>query len=117
MDEVGSDHTDNTPVYSQRTIDSAGSLKGNLVLAAPGDLAMGGRTNPDGSFAISNYDHNEANGLGNAVLTAPIRWPDTKRLHSRWRKESKRSRVTSSSMTDCFSRTTFATSFTSVRSS
>ena len=29
------------------------------------------RTNADGSFAISNYDHAEANGLGNAELTAP----------------------------------------------
>ncbi len=32
---------------------------------------MGGRTNPDGTFAISNLDHNEANSLGNAILTAP----------------------------------------------
>jgi D-alanyl-D-alanine carboxypeptidase/D-alanyl-D-alanine-endopeptidase (penicillin-binding protein 4) len=32
---------------------------------------MGGRTNVDGSFAISDLDHNEANALGNATLTAP----------------------------------------------
>ncbi len=32
---------------------------------------MGGRTNPDGTIAVSNWDHNEANGLGNAILTKP----------------------------------------------
>jgi D-alanyl-D-alanine carboxypeptidase len=32
---------------------------------------MGGRTNPDGTVAVSDYDHNEADSLGNAVLTAP----------------------------------------------
>jgi hypothetical protein len=32
---------------------------------------MGGRTQPDGTIAITDYDHNEADTLGNAVLTAP----------------------------------------------
>ena len=27
--------------------------------------------NPDGSIAVSNWDHNEADGLGNAILTKP----------------------------------------------
>jgi D-alanyl-D-alanine carboxypeptidase len=71
LNEVGPDHTYNTPVYYQGTIDSAGVLQGNLIFVAPGDLAMGGRTNPDGTIAISNYDHNEADSLGNAVLTSP----------------------------------------------
>ena len=46
-------------------------LHGNLVLVASGDLTMGGRTNPDGTIAFSGFDHNEADSLGNAVLTAP----------------------------------------------
>jgi D-alanyl-D-alanine carboxypeptidase/D-alanyl-D-alanine-endopeptidase (penicillin-binding protein 4) len=32
---------------------------------------MGGRTNPDGSIAVSDWDHNEADSLGNAILTKP----------------------------------------------
>ena len=32
---------------------------------------MGGRTKPDGTIAVSDWDHNEANNLGNAVLTKP----------------------------------------------
>ena len=48
-----------------------GVLHGNLILEASGDLTMGGRTNPDGTIAVSDYDHNEADSLGNAVLTAP----------------------------------------------
>ena len=71
LNEVGPDHTYNTPVYYQGAIDSAGALQGNLILVASGDLSMGGRTNPDGTIAISNYDHNEADALGNAVLTSP----------------------------------------------
>ena len=70
LDQVGPSHRYNTPVYRQGTV-SAGVLAGDLVLVASGDLTMGGRTNPDGSIAISDYDHNEANTLGNAVLTQP----------------------------------------------
>jgi D-alanyl-D-alanine carboxypeptidase len=32
---------------------------------------MGGRTNPDGAIAVSNWDHNEADSLGNAIVTKP----------------------------------------------
>ena len=46
-------------------------LRGDLILVASGDLTMGGRTNPDGSIALGNLDHNEANSLGNADLTRP----------------------------------------------
>jgi D-alanyl-D-alanine carboxypeptidase len=71
LNQVGPDHRDNTPVYRSGTVDASGVLHGNLILVASGDLTMGGRTNPDGSIAVSNYDHNEADSLGNAVLTAP----------------------------------------------
>jgi D-alanyl-D-alanine carboxypeptidase len=70
LNQVGPNYTYNTPIYRQGTI-SNGVLQGDLILVASGDLTMGGRTNPDGSIAVSNYDHNEADSLGNAVLTAP----------------------------------------------
>jgi D-alanyl-D-alanine carboxypeptidase len=60
-----------TPVYRQGKIANGGVLQGNLILVASGDLTMGGRTNPDGTVALSNFDHNEADSLGNAVLTEP----------------------------------------------
>ena len=71
MNEIGPDHTYDTPVYRIGNVDSAGVLHGNLVLVASGDLTMGGRTNPDGSIAVTDFDHNEADSLGNAELTAP----------------------------------------------
>lgn len=71
LDALGSDHTFRTAVHRQGMVDAAGVLTGDLILVASGDLAMGGRTNPDGTFAISRFDHNEANSLGNAELTSP----------------------------------------------
>jgi D-alanyl-D-alanine carboxypeptidase len=71
LNQIGPDHTFDTPLYRLGDLDRAGVLHGNLILVASGDLTMGGRTNPDGSIAFSEFDHNEADSLGNAVLTAP----------------------------------------------
>ena len=71
LNEIGPGHTYDTPVYRVGNIDANGVLHGNLVLVASGDLTMGGRTNPDGSIAVTDFDHNEADSLGNAELTAP----------------------------------------------
>jgi D-alanyl-D-alanine carboxypeptidase len=71
LNQVGPNYHYDTPVYRQGTIDQAGVLQGNLIVVASGDLTMGGRTNPDGSIAFTDLDHNEANTIGNAVLTAP----------------------------------------------
>jgi D-alanyl-D-alanine carboxypeptidase len=71
MNAVGAQHTSVTPIHRQGKIGTGGVLHGDLILVASGDLTMGGRTNPDGSIAVSDLDHNEANTLGNAVLTAP----------------------------------------------
>src|SRR5215510_4089230 len=71
MNEVGAAHTSVTPIHRQGEIGEGGVLHGDLILVASGDLTMGGRTNPDGSIAVSNLDHNEANTLRNAILTAP----------------------------------------------
>lgn len=70
LDKLGVNHRFVTPIYRQGEL-SGGVLDGNLILVAAGDLSMGGRANPDGSLAITNYDHNEANSLGNAQLTKP----------------------------------------------
>jgi D-alanyl-D-alanine carboxypeptidase len=70
LNEVGPTHTYDTPVFRQGNV-NAGVLDGDLVLVASGDLTMGGRNNPDGTLALTGFDHNEANGLGNAVLSAP----------------------------------------------
>ncbi|MEO7039356.1 MAG: D-alanyl-D-alanine carboxypeptidase [Candidatus Elarobacter sp.] len=70
INAVGPGHTYDTPVYRTGAIDH-GVLHGNLILVASGDLTMGGRTNPDGTIAVSDWDHNEADGLGNAILTKP----------------------------------------------
>jgi len=71
LEALGPEHVFRTPVYRRGAIDGAGVLQGDLVVVASGDLAMGGRTNPDGSFALPDEDHNEANALGNATLPAP----------------------------------------------
>ncbi|MGB7293326.1 MAG: D-alanyl-D-alanine carboxypeptidase [Thermodesulfobacteriota bacterium] len=71
MNELGADHRFVTPVHRQGEVNGGGVLEGDLILVASGDLTMGGRRNPDGTLAISDFDHNEANSLGNAELTAP----------------------------------------------
>lgn len=71
LNQIGGDHTYDTPVFRQGTVDNTGVLSGDLILVASGDLTMGGRTNLNGSLAVTDYDHNEANSLGNAVLSAP----------------------------------------------
>jgi D-alanyl-D-alanine carboxypeptidase/D-alanyl-D-alanine-endopeptidase (penicillin-binding protein 4) len=68
---LGSNYTFRTPVYRQGEITGDGILTGDLILVASGDLTMGGRRNVDGTMAVSNFDHNEANSLGNAALTTP----------------------------------------------
>ncbi|WP_370652245.1 D-alanyl-D-alanine carboxypeptidase/D-alanyl-D-alanine-endopeptidase [Caballeronia sp. TF1N1] len=71
LDVIGAQHRLVTPVYKQGTVDANGTLTGNLVLVASGDLTMGGRANPDGTIALTAFDHNEANSVGNAQLTTP----------------------------------------------
>jgi D-alanyl-D-alanine carboxypeptidase len=71
INAVGASHTYDTPVYRTGSIDAQKVLHGNLIVVASGDLTMGGRKNPDGTIAFTGWDHNEADSLGNAVLTKP----------------------------------------------
>jgi D-alanyl-D-alanine carboxypeptidase len=65
----GFDHRLTTPVYTLGH-KSGGTLSGNLVLVAQGDLTMGGRTKPDGSVDFTNLDHGDAS---DAVQGVPRR--------------------------------------------
>ena len=71
LNEIGPEHLFVTPIYKEGGVNGSGVLDGNLILVASGDISMGGRTKANGEFAISNFDHNEADSLGNAVLTKP----------------------------------------------
>ena len=60
-----------TPVFRNGQVDGWGDLKGDLILVAKGDLTMGGRAIGNDNVAITDFDHNDANNLGGAVLTTP----------------------------------------------
>ena len=71
LNELGADHRFKTPVFRNGKVDASGDLKGDLILVAQGDLTMGGRDNGDDTVAITDFDHNDANNLGGAILTTP----------------------------------------------
>jgi D-alanyl-D-alanine carboxypeptidase/D-alanyl-D-alanine-endopeptidase (penicillin-binding protein 4) len=70
LDDLGFDHRFTTPVYALGHT-SAGSLSGNLVLVAQGDLTMGGRTKPDGSVDFTDLDHGDAGNFVQGVTLTP----------------------------------------------
>jgi PBP4 family serine-type D-alanyl-D-alanine carboxypeptidase len=67
--QLGADHRFATPVYRRGPVDARGVLAGDLVLVAAGDLTLGGRLLPDDAIAFTDFDHNDANNLGTAILT------------------------------------------------
>ena len=69
LEQPGADHRFMTPVYRQGAVDATGTLIGDLILVAAGDLTLGGRQNADGTIAFTNFDHNDANNPGTAILT------------------------------------------------
>jgi serine-type D-Ala-D-Ala carboxypeptidase/endopeptidase (penicillin-binding protein 4) len=68
LDDLGFDHRFKTPVYAQGEVKN-GTLSGNLVLVASGDLTMGGRTAPNGTVSYTPIDHTYANDVPGATLT------------------------------------------------
>jgi D-alanyl-D-alanine carboxypeptidase/D-alanyl-D-alanine-endopeptidase (penicillin-binding protein 4) len=66
--QLGADHRFTTPVHRMGTVDTQGTVDGDLILVAAGDLTLGGRVTSD-DIAVTTFDHNDANNLGTAVLT------------------------------------------------
>jgi D-alanyl-D-alanine carboxypeptidase/D-alanyl-D-alanine-endopeptidase (penicillin-binding protein 4) len=71
LDELGAQHRFETPVFRRGLVDKDGTLRGDFVLVASGDLALGGRTDGSGSIAFKDNDHTYANGGIAGELTAP----------------------------------------------
>ena len=69
LDALGADHRFETPVRLRGTREADGTLRGDLILVASGDLTMGGRTLPDGTIAFHDNDHTYANGSRETRLT------------------------------------------------
>jgi len=69
LDRLGPDHRLRTPVYRAGTVGPNGRLTGDLFLLGAGDLTFGGRFAQGGTVAYTNFDHNDANNLGTAILT------------------------------------------------
>lgn len=69
LDTLGADYSFKTPIYARGDMNESGTLHGDLILVASGDLTMGGRTNHDGKIAYTDIDHSDANAIGNATLT------------------------------------------------
>ncbi len=69
LDQLGADARQTTPVYRQGDLDDSGVLAGDLVIVGSGDLAFGGRRIDANTVQYTDFDHNDANGLGTAILT------------------------------------------------
>jgi len=72
LEAYGPDHTFTTPLYKVGTVDG-GTLDGNIVLVAAGDLSFGLRAEPDGSLYYENLpviDHSYAS-LGQPGAVEP----------------------------------------------
>ncbi len=61
LTDLGADYRFQTPVVRTGEVDASGTLHGDLVLVASGDLSLGGRTGPDGSLLFEDHDHSYAN--------------------------------------------------------
>lgn len=65
---LGPDKTFDTVVYRRGEVKN-GSLAGELILVAGGDLTLGGRTDTQGRTAFKDNDHTYAGGTSEAELT------------------------------------------------
>jgi D-alanyl-D-alanine carboxypeptidase/D-alanyl-D-alanine-endopeptidase (penicillin-binding protein 4) len=59
-----------TPVYRRGALEK-GTLKGDLILVASGDLTLGGRTLPDDTMAFANKDHSYADPTSPDAAVTP----------------------------------------------
>lgn len=66
--DLGADYRFRTPVVRRGGIDAQGTLHGDLILVAQGDLSLGGRTGPDGTLLFEDNDHTYSGGNPHASL-------------------------------------------------
>ena len=67
----GADYRFETPIYRTGAVGADGTLAGDLILVASGDLTMGGRTTPDGQIAFTPIDHIYANVFPTLATLTP----------------------------------------------
>ncbi len=65
--EFGPDSKIVTPVVRNGQV-NGGTLDGDLILVAKGDITMGGQTGSDGEVVFTDLDHNDANLLPGATI-------------------------------------------------
>jgi D-alanyl-D-alanine carboxypeptidase/D-alanyl-D-alanine-endopeptidase (penicillin-binding protein 4) len=72
--ELGPTYRFQTPLVRRGQVDDKGTLQGDVILIAQGDLAMGGRTGPEGKMIFHDDDHTYAGGSlnGQVVSTDPL---------------------------------------------
>ncbi len=68
LDELGADYRFETPLKHTGTRDN-GTITGDLILVASGDLTLGGRTTDSGQIAFVDSDHTYSNWIHDATLT------------------------------------------------
>jgi D-alanyl-D-alanine carboxypeptidase/D-alanyl-D-alanine-endopeptidase (penicillin-binding protein 4) len=66
--DLGANHKFETPVVRRGPVDNEGTLRGDLILVASGDLSLGGRTGPAGTLLFEDNDHIYAGGSNTGTL-------------------------------------------------
>jgi len=72
--ELGPNRRFQTPMVRRGEVDLKGTLHGDLILVAQGDLCMGGRTGVDGKLLFKDDDHTYSGGnlRGEVVAADPL---------------------------------------------
>jgi D-alanyl-D-alanine carboxypeptidase/D-alanyl-D-alanine-endopeptidase (penicillin-binding protein 4) len=68
LSEFGPDYRFKTPVVRRGEIDRNGTLRGDLILVAQGDLCLGGRVGPEETLVFADDDHTYAGGNPRSAL-------------------------------------------------
>jgi len=72
LEKLGADYRFRTPVKRRGEVDATGQLKGDLILVASGDMALGGRTAPNGTLLFEDNDHTYGGDNAALVATHPL---------------------------------------------
>jgi serine-type D-Ala-D-Ala carboxypeptidase/endopeptidase (penicillin-binding protein 4) len=72
--ELGPNYRFVTPLVRHGEVDVKGTLHGDVILVAQGDLCLGGRTGPDGALVFKDDDHTYSGGnlRSEVVSTDPL---------------------------------------------